>query len=175
MSRKVVNNWKARTGQKDHDLVLTRYSKSGAPELEVIFEWKTIGQRREVVGVCVQSVGFKAPVSASDIRSIPFSVLEAMGRQKRPDLVSGGKAIEIKSGPQSGKPLTSAELKMVADLYREARNLGVPTARHIAKQLEISESTVGKRISAARKAGLLGSALGTKAGEKPTRIQVKRK
>ena len=175
MPKKIVNNWKARIDQKDHDLVLTRYSKSGVPELEVIFEWKTIGQRREVVGVCVQSVGFKAPVSASDIRSIPFSVLEAMERQKRPDLVSGGKVIEIKSGPQSGKPLTSAELKMVADLYREARNLGVPTARHIAKQMEISESTVGKRISAARKAGLLGSALGTKAGEKPTRIQVKRK
>ncbi len=175
MSRKIVNNWKAQTGQKNHDLVLTRYSKNGVPELEVIFEWKTIGKRREVVGVCIQSVGFKAPVSAGDIRSIPFSVLEIMERQNRPDLISGGKTIEVKSGPQSGKPLTSAELKMVADLYREARNLGVPTARHIAKQMEISESTVGKRISAARKAGLLGSALGTKAGEKPTRIQVKRK
>jgi DNA-binding Lrp family transcriptional regulator len=61
--------------------------------------------------------------------------------------------------------LTRAELQIVADLYRDARELGIPTARHIAEQLSISESTVGKRIAAARKAGLLGAALGTKSGE----------
>ena len=96
-------------------------------------------------------------------------------RQERPDLVIRDMQVEFDSGPQSGKPLTTTELKLVADLYREARNLGIPTASHIANRLDISESTVGKRISAARKAGLLGAALGTKAGERTTRTTRKRK
>jgi len=175
MKRKDSNKWRVRLDDRIHDVVLTRYSKNGDSELDVIFELKTIGPRREVVSVCIKSAGLNSVVTASDIRSIPFSELETMVRQERPDLVIRDMKVEFDSGPQSGKPLTSTDLKMVADLYREARNLGVPTASHIAFQLDISESTVGKRISAARKAGLLGAALGTKAGERPGRTTGKRK
>ena len=178
MTRKNQAKWRVRLNSKLHDAVLTRYSKDGDPEIDVIFEWKTIGQRREVVGVFIKSAGLKSAVTAGDIRSIPFSILEAMerqGRQERPDLVIGNSFIEIKSGPQSGKSLTSLELRMVADLYREARNLGIPTARHIAGRMDISESAVGKRIAAARKAGFLGESIGTKAGERPTRTTGKKK
>ena len=175
MKRKNMTKWRVRLDDKIHDIVLTRYSKNGDPELDIIFELKVIGPRREVVSVCIKSAELNSVVTASDIRSIPFSELETMMRQERPDLVIRDIQMEFDSGPQSGKPLTSTELKMVANLYREARNLGVPTARHIANQLGISESTVGKRISAARKAGLLGGALGTKAGERPNQKQGKKK
>jgi predicted HTH transcriptional regulator len=175
MKRKDSGEWRVRRDDKIHDVVLTRYSKNGDPELDVIFELKTIGPRREVVSVCIKSAGRKFAVTATDIRSIPFSELENMERQEQPDLVIRDTRVEFDSGPQSGKPLTNADLKIVAHLYRKARNLGVPTASYIANQLDISESTVGKRISAARKAGLLGAALGTKAGERPIRTTGKRK
>jgi hypothetical protein len=175
MKRKDSSEWRVRRDDKIHDIVLTRYSRNGEPELDVIFEMKKIGPRSEVVSVCIQSAGLKSVVTASDIRSIPFSELETMERQEQPDLVIRDTQVEFESGPQSGKPLTNTELKIVVHLYRKARNLGVPTASYIAHQLGISESTVGKRISAARKAGLLGAALGTKAGERPTRTTGKRK
>ena len=175
MKRKDSSKWRVRLDDKIHDVVLTRYSRNGESEIDVIFELKTIGPRREVVSVSIKSARLNSVVTASDIRSIPFSELETMMRQERPDLVIRDMQVEFDSGPQSGKPLTTTELKLVADLYREARNLGIPTASHIANRLDISESTVGKRISAARKAGLLGAALGTKAGERTTRTTGKRK
>ena len=165
MPKKSPKNWKVRLDQKSFDAVLTRYSKQGKPELEVLFEWKVIGRRREVVCVCIRSAGLMSALTASDIRSIPFSLLETMERQMKAESDIRGKQSEFKSGPHSGKPLTSDELRNVADLYREARNLGTSTARHISSHLQISESAVAKRISAARKAGLLGESLGTKAGE----------
>ena len=178
MTKKNANKWRVRLDDKNHDAVLTRYSRNGDAEIDVIFEWQTIGQRNEVVSIHIKTAKPNSVLTASDIRSIPFSELETMQRQKqlkRPDAVVRGWQLEVDTGPKSGKSLTVAELKIVADLYREARNTGIPTARHIAKQLEISESAVGKRISAARKAGLLGAALGTKAGERPTRTTGKRK
>ena len=175
MPRKFPNNWKLRLDHKIHDVAFTRYSKNGSPELDIIFEWKTIGHHREVVSVCIKSAGLNSAVTATDIRSIPFSILETMERQHAHDMVIGSTYIDVKSGPQSGKPLTVESLEMVAELYRGARNIGVPTARHIAKQMDISESTARKRISAARKAGLLGAALGTKVGEGPKQGQGKKK
>lgn len=158
-----------RHDNKVHDAIVTRYSKNGQPELDVIFESKTIGRRLEVVSVSIRRADLKSSITAGDIRSIPFSIIETMHRrekQTQPDAIISDWMVEFEPGPQSGKPLTTAELQLVADLYREARNLGIPTARHIAKNLKISESAVRKRISAARKAELLGAALGTKAGER---------
>ena len=157
--------WKINLASPPHDAVLTRYSPDGKAEINVVFEWKTIGSRTEIVGLSITSPRKNVAINASDLRSIPLSILESMARKERPDLKMAGKNFEVKPGPQSGTPLTRAELQIVANLYREARELGIPTARHIAEQLSISESTVGKRIAAARKAGLLGAALGTKAGE----------
>jgi hypothetical protein len=157
--------WKINLASPPHDVVLTRYSPDGKAEINVIFEWKTIGTRTEIVGLSITSPRKNIALNTSDLRSIPMSILESMARKERPDLKMAGKNIDVKPGPQSGTPLTRAELQIVANLYREARELGIPTARYIAKQLSISESTVGKRIAAARKSGLLGAALGTKAGE----------
>ena len=157
--------WKINLASPPHDVVLTRYSPDGKAEISVVFEWKTIGSRTEVVGLSITSPRKNIALNTSDLRSIPMSILESMARKERPDLKMAGKNIDVKPGPQSGTPLTRAELQIVANLYREARELGIPTARYIAKQLSISESTVGKRIAAARKSGLLGAALGTKAGE----------
>ena len=59
--------------------------------MDVIFEWKTIGQRLEVVSVSIRRADLKSPITAGDIRSIPFSIIETMRRkelQTQPDLVS---------------------------------------------------------------------------------------
>jgi len=85
MKRKDSNKWRVRLDDKIHDVVITRYSKNGDPELDIIFELKAIGPRREVVSVCIKSAELKSVVTASDIRSIPFSELETMMRHKRPD------------------------------------------------------------------------------------------
>ena len=171
MPKKSAKYWEVRHDNKIHDAIVTRYSKDGQPELDVIFEWKTIGRRLEVVSVCVRRTDLKSAITAGDIRSIPFSYIETMHRteqQTQPDVIISDWLVEFEPGPQSGKPLTTDELQLVAELYREARNLGIPTARHIAKTLKISESAVRKRISAARKSGLLGAAVGTQAGERLT-------
>ena len=38
MKRKDSGEWRVRRDDKIHDVVLTRYSKNGDPELDVIFE-----------------------------------------------------------------------------------------------------------------------------------------
>jgi len=166
MPKKIPKNWKIATDRHPHDLVLTRYSPKGKPELELIFEWKRFGNRSEVVSVLIQTPEFKKPLTAADMRAIPFSLLEVVERQAKADFRTNQVVVEAKSGPQSGRALSNNDLKTIANLYREAREIGVPIAHYISKQLDISESTVGKRIAAARRADLLGAAMGTKAGER---------
>lgn len=167
MPKKISADWRVEMNRPPHDVLLTRYSPAGEADLEMAFEWKRIGNRSEVVAVTIRTAGFARPLSVSDIRGIPFSLLEALERQARTDLVVKDMVIESNPGPHSGRPLNSRDLQAVADLYRHAHEHGLPTARYIANQMNISESTVGKRIAAARRAGLLGPAIGTKAGEGP--------
>jgi hypothetical protein len=166
MPKRISADWRVEMNHPPHDVLLTRYSATGEAELEMAFEWKRIGNRSEVVAVTICTPGFARPLSVSDIRGIPFSLLEALERQARADLVVKEMVIEANHGPQSGRPLNSRDLQAVAALYRYAHEHGLPTARYIANQLDISESTVGKRIAAARRAGLLGPSIGTKAGER---------
>jgi hypothetical protein len=165
MPKKSAESWKAETSRPPHDLVLTRYSPKGEPELELIFEWKRIGKRSEVVAVLIRTPDFARPLTVGDIRGIPFSLLESIERQAKADFTTGGHEIEVPSGPQSGRPLSEDDLQVVANLYRDARERGLATGRYLAQHLHISESTATKRIAAARRAGFLGPALGTKAGE----------
>jgi hypothetical protein len=58
-------------------------------------------------------------------------------------------------GVQRGKRLSADLLQIVAETYREAWNAGLPTASAVAERFGCSLSTAGKRIMAARTAGLL--------------------
>ncbi len=163
------------------DAVLTRRSANGEPEVEVVFEWKRIKGRAEVVMVKIMSPGFRTPLTAADLRSIPFSIIENQERSRiseesmKSNIERNFSSLEATRGARSGKPLTHDDLQLVALLYREAHNAGYAIHRHIAERLGVSESTAGKRVVTARRAGLLGAARGTRAGEDTGDTQTKKR
>lgn len=63
--------------------------------------------------------------------------------------------------------ITDEKLSRVAAHYREAVAAGVPPRPLIAEREVVSESTAATWIGKARQRGLLGPALGTRAGEAP--------
>jgi hypothetical protein len=168
--------WKLLRDQNKRDLVLQRVSNSGEPELEVIFEWKRFGKRAEVVLMQVQSPGKKRPISFTDIRSIPFSEIAKMERQALSRGSSKGGTVPKGSvnGPQSGRPLSEKDLRVVVNLYRTAHELSIPIAPYLASELQISTSTANKRIAAARRAGLLGPSNSTRSGESEKPLIIRR-
>ncbi len=153
------------------DAVLIRRSANGEPEVEVFLEWKTITGRAEVVMVQIMSPGFRTPLTAADLRSIPFSIIENQERSRKSEesmklnIKRNFSSLVATRGAHSGKPLTHDDLQLVADLYREAHQSGYAIHRYVAERLGVSESTAGKRVVTARRAGLLGAARGTRAGE----------
>jgi hypothetical protein len=66
-----------------------------------------------------------------------------------------GELLEATRGPQRGRPRTRFDHQAVADVYRHAYERGTPVQQAVAEAFHVSRSTAGKRIMAARKAGLL--------------------
>ena len=58
-------------------------------------------------------------------------------------------------GPQRGRTRTLADHEGVATVYRSAYERGDPVTEAVARAFHVSRSTAGKRIMAARRAGLL--------------------
>jgi hypothetical protein len=72
--------------------------------------------------------------------------------------------------PVRGEPVTEAFLGMVADTYRKAVASGSRRpVGELGEQLGGSRSTAGRWVVQARRAGLLGAAVGRVAGEAPPR------
>ncbi len=65
-----------------------------------------------------------------------------------------------------GKTPMSHELARAVLIYREALRSGLPPTATVAERQQVARSTAGRRIAAARKAGLLGQAIPRKAGER---------
>ena len=63
--------------------------------------------------------------------------------------------LKVSQGPQRGRSRTLQDHQAVADVYRAAYKRGDPRTRAVADAFNVSISTAGKRIMAARKAGLL--------------------
>jgi hypothetical protein len=70
-----------------------------------------------------------------------------------------------KRSPRQGKQLTIGDLRRVADLYREAIQLGHPPKKYVAQKEHVAESTAGRWFVQARKAGFLAPARRGVAGE----------
>jgi hypothetical protein len=79
------------------------------------------------------------------------------------EVVDWGPAVLPERGPRSGPD--DEALKLVAALYRLAYVVSVPPTRYVAERLELPQSTAGRWVSLSRKAGHLGSAVGTRPGE----------
>jgi hypothetical protein len=71
-------------------------------------------------------------------------------------------------GPQRGKRLNRTQLEIVADAYRAAYEAHRPVTAAVAAATNCSKSTAGKRIMAARRAGLLDD-IGPETNEKEAR------
>ncbi len=127
-------------------------------------EWERVRGRYEPVQIQVRSK--PAPISASALRRLPLGEIIAKARR---DLRLTGVQIErsatdelkrkrkehvVEFGPHRGVPVSYDELVKAAKAYREAYPNGGVTAA-VAKACRVSSSTAGKRIMAARKAGLL--------------------
>lgn len=189
MSRKSEQKWTVDlkgeildgTSVKRLDAVLTRWSANEKPEVKVVLEWKMIKGRAEVVMIQIASPGFRTPLTAADLRSIPLSIIAKQERLRKSGVTMeitiqrDLSSLEATRGAHSGKPLTHDDLQLVADLYREAHQAGYAIHRHVAERLGVSKSTAGKRIVATRRAGLLGASLGTRAGEDTSDTQTKKR
>jgi hypothetical protein len=82
---------------------------------------------------------------------------------EKPDLVDARRALR-----RGRKPISDDDVRRAAKLYREALGDGVAARRAtatVAQQMGISVAAAGVRIRRARNAGLLGPAVGTRAGE----------
>jgi len=67
--------------------------------------------------------------------------------------------------PRRGSPLTDANLRQVAELYRAAFDRGDPPTATIAGELHIARSTAARWVAKARERGLLGPSIRGRAGE----------
>jgi hypothetical protein len=67
--------------------------------------------------------------------------------------------------PRRGSPVSDANLRQVADLYRAAFRRGDPPTRTIADEMHIARSTAARWVAKARDRGMLGPAMQGKAGE----------
>ena len=67
--------------------------------------------------------------------------------------------------PRRRRLVTPQHLTEVAEIYREAYELGLPPTKTLAERFQISHSTAARWVGRARATGALGPAAGTKPGE----------
>jgi hypothetical protein len=67
--------------------------------------------------------------------------------------------------PQRRRTITPELLEEVAEVYRQAVSKGEPPTVGVSEQFHVSHRTAARWVAEARKAGVLGAALGTRAGE----------
>ena len=136
--------------------------------------WAVIDGRYEPVEVTI-SGGAGRKIDAQLLRRLPFGQIVSTARRNHKDLVADTVRSEANAarrqaalqrrkqwGPQRGVPLSPDDLDAVAAVYLAAYDAGLPVTRAVADEFDISPSTAGKRIWAARQAGLLPKVATTK-------------
>lgn len=133
----------------------------------VTTELAVIGGRMEPSVVTVRSQG--EPITRETMKSIPFGGIftetrtvdrrgmEWLAEQWSDPRVRADHRKENAAlfGSRRGRTLDDETLAVVASAYREAFAKGESVVRAVAAACHISESTAGKRIRAAKNAGLL--------------------
>lgn len=135
----------------------------------VFMEWGEIGGRYEVVGVRVHSDARKVPLKADDLRRMPLGTMFTEAKRsiaasivrmadKHGDSPDEARDLASAWGPQRGRALDRSALERVADAYNRAVASYMPVTQAVAEACHVSRSTAGKRIMAAREAGLIPEA-----------------
>jgi hypothetical protein len=120
------------------------------PSLEINFRIAVVNRVYEVVELRV-SASNSAAVTSEVLRGIPVRTLvrEALNRHILPSL---NMSLRVLPGTFDETP----EMRVVASCYRLARLVGDAPTEAVARRLNVSRATAGRRIAAARDAGLLG-------------------
>lgn len=133
--------------------------------------WRIVRGRPEPVEIAMSHVDGVA-VAANRVRQLPIGELmdrcraavtrnaevyaAAVGQiEGRPAKARRVREHWVEYGPQRGKQTPAEELQEVAAVYRQAWEAGKPVTQAVRDRFKLSTSGAGKRIMAARKAGLL--------------------
>jgi hypothetical protein len=160
------------TGEPSGEFGIEFTPEGTGVQVEVRSRWHLVDGRGEPYELRVITEG--APVTASMVRNLPLG--EAMSAmhdvfldrvrvrtismlrhpsQMEPEVQTELVNLLRSMGPQRGRRRTDEELEAVAYVYRQAWEARKPVTEAVATACKISRSTAGKRIMAARKAGLL--------------------
>jgi hypothetical protein len=115
-------------------------------------EWGTINGRAEPVSVTIRS-GNGHPVTAAAVRAFPLAGMIAFARRASAAVLTGRRRDQFNA--RRGVAMSPESLEVVAEVYRAAYQRGDPVTKAVAGAFGIAPSTAGKRIMAARRAGLL--------------------
>ena len=140
----------------------TRWTDSRGQTYSINLTLNVLEQRPEITSVMIGAVGAGEFITQSALRTIPFKSLvkkaitpAKAGKLSRSDLLVGGVQVELKS--HRGRKATQEELVVLVNLYEHAVKNYLPILPTLSDALDLPESTVNKRLIAARKKGLISS------------------
>lgn len=151
--------------------------RRGRTAYRVTSRWRVIDGRPEPTAVTIDR-NDGGPITATAVRGLPLGEMldearsagvtyaRQVGRAAGVwrDLEVSVRALEgfVASGPQRGRGLSPAVLEEVAAVYRQARVDGRSVQQAVADHFVVAPDTASKRIMAARRAGLIEPARGTR-------------
>lgn len=112
-----------------------------------------------------------ATVATGRVLDANFDKLEASGRDLKETAGKLNEHFAERAWPatkvQRRRRVTRELLGEVAEVYRATHDKGNPPTQAVAEAFNVSHSTAGRWVVEARKAGILGPAIGSTAGEAP--------
>lgn len=146
------------------------YDDPSGRRWRIRLQWAVIDERWEAVEISVGANPDKkgvhrTPVTAEQVRRLPLGTIITEAKREHAaairavaefygDPTNEIDAVTERWGPKRGRALTRADLQLVADSYNEAVRTYMPVTEAVAQACNVSRSTAGKRIMAARRAGL---------------------
>lgn len=139
---------------------MTMYSENG-DAFNVTFSTTALHGRSEITRLVVESVENSSVITQAFLRSLPLATITRTMRREE----SNGATPAISSVSLDRWTGTDEQLRVVAELYREAYRAGVPVQPYLASKTGRPVTTVNRWIRKAREKGFLGKSNGTRAGE----------
>jgi len=137
----------------------------------VAIKFKIVGGRAEAERLEIAAIDDgETFITAEAVRQLPLGTIIADFRRDMEGFYKGQSRAKARQyaknfGSRRGRTLDDKTLEEVAKVYRAAFKRGDPVQEAVAEAFHVGRSAAAKRIGAARAAGLLGPAVGTKAGE----------
>ena len=155
-----------RSDNADFELIINTPSNG---RFRVLLEFKIINERFDVGAIRIEATEPDTAVTAVAIRNLGLADLfrdaradystmhkEELTRNASDRQIDLPSSVSIaNAGPDTTRDLTDEDLVLVASLYYDAYQRGIPVQRYLAETLGIAISTAARRISIARKAGYI--------------------